>query len=95
MSNGYRGVILVGDITDTVRRGSPDPAASADRRSPEVGETCGQGLWLGRPLFAAVPETGHNRIGGHRPTYFSMSLKFFLTLFTLGTITDWQYSISG
>jgi len=29
-------------------------------------ETCGRGLWLGPPLFAAVPETGHN-IGVRRP----------------------------
>src|SRR5437899_8140165 len=29
-------------------------------------ETCGRAWWLGPPLFAAVPETGHN-LGGRPP----------------------------
>jgi hypothetical protein len=44
-----------------VLRGSPDPAAMTDRRSPEFQETFGQAKWLGPPLFAAVPETGHSQ----------------------------------
>jgi hypothetical protein len=49
------------DETGPVRRRSPDPAEMIDRRSPEYPETFGQAVWLGPPLIAAVPETGHNK----------------------------------
>lgn len=45
-----------------VARGSPDPARVIDRRSPghpHEGELRSS-EWFGPPLFAAVPETGHN-----------------------------------
>jgi hypothetical protein len=43
-----------------VRRASPDPAVRATAGLPALQETFGRALWLGPPLFAAVPETGHN-----------------------------------
>jgi hypothetical protein len=36
------------------------PPGSATAGLPHVSETCGRAPWLGPPLLAAVPETGHN-----------------------------------
>ena len=47
-----------------VRRGSPDPADGATEGLLKSRETFGRALWLGPPLFAAVPETGHNYAAG-------------------------------
>jgi hypothetical protein len=43
-----------------VRRGSPDPAAAPTAGLPWLRRPAVGPMWLGPPLFAAVPATGHN-----------------------------------
>jgi hypothetical protein len=57
-----RGASVLGWLTRTPTEGFNDAS-----------ETCGRRVWLGPPLFAAVPETGHNARHGPRERACRMS----------------------